>query len=88
MTLAAMALWGTASNAGTPQQVANRALLGTVSFWGGQVCLATGIPVHIVGKNRRNGAIRDYCLQHYSAMPTPHFQFNLYPQSVGLAYVF
>ena len=65
------------------------ALLGFTSLVGGPICLTAGIPVFIVGKNRKKGAVRDYCQQQYMTTSSmPHFQINLYSNRVGLAFVF
>ena len=62
---------------------------GSIILSAGQVLIGIGIPPKVIGNGQKKGAIRNYCDQQYSAMPAkPHFQFNLYGNRVGLAYVF
>lgn len=62
---------------------------GAVLMIGGAACLAVGLPVMIVGGKKKKQTFRDFKNQHYlSQQPSSHFQFNLYSNRVGLAYVF
>ena len=55
----------------------------------GLVFVSAGIPISIVGKAKKNNALKNYCQQSYSLQATsPHFQMNVYPNRVGIAYVF
>ena len=63
-------------------------ILGTISIAAGQVFLAVGIPVKVVGNGKKNSAIRNYCHQQYSASSQPHFQINMNVNRVGIAYKF
>jgi len=54
----------------------------------GAASLGAGIPIWIVGKNKRNSALRDYCQLYSTSSTMPHFRLNLYSNRVGLAYVF
>ena len=64
-------------------------LVGSVLLIAGITCISVGVPIRIVGVSKRNGAVRNYCQQQYSAMSyAPRFQINLYSNRVGFAYVF
>ena len=62
---------------------------GAVIMTGGIILVATGIPILAVGAGKRRRALRAFDNQYYAVeKTTPQFQFNVYPNSVGLAYVF
>jgi len=64
-------------------------IFGTVLSATGGICITAGIPLLIVGSSRKNGAIRNFNRQYYSSQPaSPYFQMNVYPNRVGVAYVF
>ena len=55
----------------------------------GGVCIVTGVPLWIVGSSKKNRAVSDFNKQNYLLQqPTPHFQLNMHPNGIGLAYVF
>jgi len=55
----------------------------------GSLCIATSIPLLIIGGNKKKGAIRDFSRQYSDlSAPKPHFQINLHPNRLGIAYVF
>jgi cytochrome c biogenesis factor len=55
----------------------------------GSLSAAAGVSILIVGGSKKNNAVRNFNRQYYSSQPSsPHFQFNVYPNRVGLAYVF
>ena len=48
-----------------------------------------GIPFWAVGGGMKKNAISNFRKQFYSSQSAvPHFQFNMYPNRIGLAYVF
>jgi len=62
---------------------------GTVMMVGGAACLSVGLPVMITGGKRKKQTFRDFRNQYYlSEQPLPYFQMNIYPNRVGIAYVF
>jgi len=55
----------------------------------GSLCLTAGIPFLIVGGSKKSRAIGTFNRQYQlSQSASPHFQFNVYSNRVGLAYVF
>jgi len=55
----------------------------------GQIFLAVGIPVHIVGKCKQRSALNEFHNQYNStSSPTSHFHFNMNSNGVGVSYVF
>ena len=55
----------------------------------GIVLVATGIPILAVGAGQRRRALKAFNNQYYiSERPASQFQLNVYPNRVGLAYVF
>ena len=62
---------------------------GTVMMVAGTACLAVSIPVMIVGGKQKKRTFQDFKNQHYlSQQPSSHFQMNIYPNRVGIAYLF
>ena len=62
---------------------------GVVITAAGIILVATGIPILAVGAGKRRRALNAFNNQYYSYdQPTPQFQLNLYPNGMGLAYVF
>lgn len=56
---------------------------------GGALFAGGGIPLLIIGNGRKDRALSDFNRQYYSSLPAkPHFQMKVYPNRVGLAYVF
>ena len=56
---------------------------------GGAIFVGGGIPLIIIGNGRIDRALSDYNSQYYSSLPAkPHFQIKVFPNRVGLAYVF
>jgi len=55
----------------------------------GDILLAVGIPVHLVGKSKRRSALKEFHNQYNSASSsTSHFQLNLNSNGVGVSFVF
>jgi len=54
----------------------------------GSLSAITGVPILIVGASKKNNAVRNFNRQYYSSEAVPQFQFNMYPNRIGLAYVF
>jgi len=50
--------------------------------------IVTSIPFFITGSIRKGRVIRDFQRQHYLSQPSRQIQFNVYPNRVGIAYVF
>ncbi len=62
---------------------------GTELTVAGNLCIAAGIPILIVGGKKKKNALKEFSKQYYSASTaTSHIQFNLYPNRLGVAYVF
>ena len=47
-----------------------------------------GIALGIVGDSKKNRAIRNFKNQFYTQSSSPYFQFNMYGNKIGLAFVF
>jgi len=55
----------------------------------GIACLATSVPMLIIGGGKKSRAVGNFNRQfQLTQHATPHFQMNVYPNRVGLAYVF
>jgi hypothetical protein len=56
----------------------------------GTACLAVGIPVIIIGNKKKKNAMDEYRIRYSEASEkgAPHFQLNVHPNGLGLAYVF
>ena len=55
----------------------------------GVVIGSIGLSNMFRGKNSKNRAFQDFKNQYYfSQQPSPYFQMNIYPNRVGIAYVF
>jgi hypothetical protein len=62
---------------------------GAVLVATGTVLMAVGIPILAVGGGQKRRALREFERQYYTSNPpASYFQLNLYPNKVGLAYVF
>ena len=62
---------------------------GTVLMVAGGTCLAVSLPVMIVGGKKKKHTLRDYKNQYYlSQQPSSYFQMNIYPNRIGIVYVF
>ena len=61
---------------------------GNVMMIAGAVCLSVSIPVMIVGGKRKKHTFQDFKNQYYLSQPSSYFQMNVYPNRVGIAYVF
>lgn len=62
---------------------------GPVLMIAGAACLSAGIPIMVVGVKKKKQARRDFMGQYYSPRQASSFlQMNVYPNSVGIAYVF
>ena len=62
---------------------------GVLVFLAGTASMCTGVPFLIVGGVKKKTALNRFNRQYYSAQPpAPHFQMNVYPNRIGLAYVF
>ena len=63
-------------------------MAGNVMMVTGAVCLSVSIPVMIVGGKRKKHTFQDFKNQYYLSQPSSYFQMNIYPNRVGIAYVF
>ena len=55
----------------------------------GGACLAVSIPVMIVGGKQKKRIFQDFRNQYYlSQPPSSYFQMNVYPNRIGITYVF
>jgi hypothetical protein len=56
----------------------------------GAVCIGVGIPVTIAGNKKKKSAMNEYRMRYSEASGenAPHFQLNVHPNGLGLAYVF
>jgi hypothetical protein len=55
----------------------------------GIIFINVGIPFLAVGGGMKRSAIRNFRIQYHSSQSAaPYFQFNAYPNRIGLAYVF
>ena len=61
---------------------------GNVMMVAGAVCLSVSIPVMIVGGKRKKHTFQDFKNQYYLSQPSSYCQMNVYPNRVGIAYVF
>jgi hypothetical protein len=62
---------------------------GIVFMVGGAACLSVGLPVMIVGGKKKKQTIQEFKNQYYlSQHPSSYFQMNIYPNRIGIAYVF
>ena len=63
--------------------------VGVVYMVGGAACLSVGLPLMIVGGKKKKQTFQDFKNQYYlSGQPSPYFQINVYPNRVGVAYMF
>ena len=63
--------------------------VGALSLVGGIAFMGAGIPILAVGGGKQRRALREFDRQYYSSeSSSPYLQINLYPNRVGLAYVF
>ena len=62
---------------------------GPVIMVAGAACLSVGLPVMLVGGKKKKQTFQDYRNQYYLSQQTSsYFQMNVYPNRVGIAYVF
>jgi len=61
---------------------------GALIFTAGVGLIAGGVTTLAIGSGKRRRALNAFKNQYYSSEQSPHFQFNVYPNRVGLAYVF
>ena len=62
---------------------------GPVLMVAGGACLAFSIPAMIVGGKQKKRTFRDFRNQYYlSKQPSSYFQMNIYPNRIGISYVF
>jgi len=67
----------------------NLRLLGYGLLGVGEVLIAVGIPVTIVGKHKQKNALEEFRQQFSLTSPaSSHFQLNLHVTGIGVAYVF
>ena len=63
--------------------------VGVVYMVGGATCLSVGLPLLIAGGKNKKQIFRDFMDQYYfSQQPSSYFKMNIYPNRVGVAYVF
>jgi len=61
---------------------------GTILMVAGAVSLSTGLPIMIVGGKKKKQTFQEYKYQYYSQQPSSYFQMSVYPNKIGIAYVF
>jgi len=62
---------------------------GPVIMIAGAACLSAGIPVMIIGANRKKQTFQDYKNQYYLTQQySTYFKMNIYQNKLGIAYVF
>ena len=62
---------------------------GVVLIAAGVTCLSIGLPVMIIGKNKKKHTFQDFKNQYYlSKQPSSYLQMNIYPDRIGLAFNF
>jgi hypothetical protein len=62
---------------------------GTILMVAGAVSLSAGLPVMVVGGKRKKQTLQDFKYDYYSSQqPSTYFQLNVYPNKLGIAYVF
>jgi hypothetical protein len=62
---------------------------GAILMVAGTVSLSVGIPVMTVGGKKKKQTLQDFKYEYYSSQqPSTYFQMNLYPNKLGIAYVF
>ena len=54
----------------------------------GVACISAGIPMKRNANKKINNSLDTYRRIYYSTQSTPHLQFNMYGNGMGLAYVF
>ena len=64
------------------------AWIGIPSIEAGALCLVASAPYFISGSIKKNRAVEEFNRQYYSSTPSPRFQLNVYPNKIGIAYVF
>ena len=75
--------------AGVEEDDLDLAGVGGVFFVASPFLIGAGVPILAVGGSKKRRALRSFNMQYHSSQtPSPHFQFNVYPNRVGLAYVF
>ena len=62
---------------------------GVVLIAAGVTCLSIGLPVMIIGKNKKKQIFQEFKNQYYfSQQPSSYLQMNIYPNRIGIAYNF
>ena len=62
---------------------------GPVLMVAGAACLSVGLPVMVVGGKKKKQAFQDFKNQYYlSQQSSSYLQMNIYPNRVGITYVF
>ena len=62
---------------------------GVVLIAAGVTCLSVGLPVMIIGKNKKKQIFQEFKNQYYlSQQPSSFLLMNIYPNRIGLAYNF
>lgn len=61
---------------------------GNVLMTAGSVCLLAGLPVMIIGGQKKKQTFQDFKNQYYSKQQSSYFQMTVYPNRIGIAYVF
>ena len=62
---------------------------GPILMVAGAVGLSVGLPVMIVGGKKKKQTFQNFKNQYYSVQQPPsYFQMNIYPNRVGISYVF
>ena len=64
------------------------AIIGAPAMLSGAVCVATSVPYLIIGSATKNFAVKKFNEQYYSSKASPYFRLNVYPNRMGVAYVF
>ena len=63
-------------------------VVGLPYMYAGVSCLAISVPFFIIGGVNKNFAVKEFKEQYYSSKASPYFQLNVYPNRMGIAYVF
>ena len=62
---------------------------GNVLMIAGTACLSVGLPVMIIGGNKKKQTFQEFKNQYYlSQQPSSYLQMNIYPNRIGIAYNF
>ena len=61
---------------------------GNIILATGATSLSAGLPMMIVAGKKKKQTFQDYKYQYYSQQPSSYFQMSVYPNKIGIAYVF